>query len=37
MAEVKKTGRIRKQQIIQRTGCSDSTARRTLAIQTSGQ
>ena len=31
LTEMKKTGRIGKQQIIQRTGCSDSTARRTLA------
>jgi len=31
LAELKKAGRVRKQQIIQRTGCGDSTARRTLA------
>ncbi len=31
LAQLKKNGGIRKQQIIQRTGCSDSTARRTLA------
>ncbi len=31
LAELKKNGGIRKQQIIQRTGCSDSTVRRTLA------
>ena len=30
LTELKKTGRIRKRQIIERTGCSDSTARRTL-------
>jgi len=30
LAELKKAGRIRKQQIIQRTGCSDSTVRRAL-------
>ena len=31
LAELKKSGRIRKQQIMQRTGWSDSTARRALA------
>ncbi len=31
LAELKKNGGIRKQQIIQRTGCSDSTVRRMLA------
>jgi hypothetical protein len=31
LAELKKTGRIRKRQIVQRSGCSDSTARRALA------
>ena len=30
LAELKKSGRIRKQQIVERTGCGDSTARRTL-------